>query len=104
MAENNLTKKINNSSQYSFKTTDKIQKADTININYIYKLLYKYEKNYKYIDNSIYSSETDFKDLFPNNTKLHKFLFDVSQIRMGDYRRTLHTIKKVDTPKILNFD
>ena len=104
MSENIFTEKNDIFYLYRFKTTDLIQKEEAININYIYKLLYKYDKNFKYINNIIYINEDDFKNMFPNNNKLHKFLYNVSKIGTGDFRKTYKIMTKEYIPKILNFD
>ena len=73
MTDNILTNNFLNFKLYSNNGPDKIQRIEAYNLHYIYKILNKYEKTYKFIDNKKYNDKNDFKNLFPNNNKLHIF-------------------------------
>ena len=104
MTDFNLTKNFLNFKLYSNNSPEIIQRENANNLHYIYKILNKYEKKYKFIDNTNYTNKNDFKNLFPNNERLHIFLFEMSKLKVGDFRRTQQIMIKEDKQKILTFE
>ena len=104
MTDLNFTKNFLNFKLYSNNYPEIIQRENTYNLHYIYKILNKFEKNYKFIDNINYKNKNDFKNLFLNNDRLHIFLFEMSKLKVGDFRRTQQIMIKEDKQKILTFE